>query len=82
MPEGKTQDISALLNDNAFEYRALQEFSVEFVDKAFGHSGVTPPSGEDFEQTPSGGGTPEQAQDETGWFERAKVTYQKEAENE
>lgn len=82
LPEGKTQDVTALLNDNAFEYRALQEFSVEFVDKAFGHAGVTPPSGEDFEQTPSGGGTPEQAQDKTGWFERAKVTYQKEAENE
>lgn len=82
LPEGKTQDVSALLNDNAFEYRALQEFSVEFVDKAFGHAGITPPSGEDFEQTPSGGGTSEQAQDKTGWFERAKVTYQKEAENE
>lgn len=84
MPEGKTQDVSDLLNDNAFEYRALQEFSVEFIDKAFGHSGVTPPSGEDFEQTPSGGGTPEQSEDKTGWFESAQITQVKEdeAENE
>ena len=84
MPEEKTQDISALLNDNAFEYRALQEFSVEFIDKAFGHSGVTPPSGEDFEQTPSGGGTPQQSEDKTGWFESAQITQVKEdeAENE
>lgn len=78
LPEGDTLDVSALLNESKYEYRARQEFTISFIDEACGHSGITPPNEEQFEQTPSGGGTPEQAEDKTGWFESAQITQVKE----
>lgn len=79
--EGRTVDISALLNDAKYEYRAMQEFSISFVDDVYGHSSTTPPAGQDSTvPTPSGGGTSDQAADTSGWFESAEVNYSKEAQ--
>ena len=44
--EGSTLDVSALLNDAKYEYRAMQEFSIGFVDDVYGHSSATPPAGQ------------------------------------
>lgn len=77
--EGKTVDVSALLNDAKYEYRAMQEFSISFADDVYGHSSVTPPTGQDSTvPTPSGGGTSDQVADTSGWFESAEVNYSKE----
>lgn len=77
--EGRTVDVSALLNDAKYEYRAMQEFSISFVDDVYGHSSTTPPAGQDSTvPTPSGGGTSDQAADTSGWFESAEVNYSKE----
>jgi len=79
--EGRTVDVSALLNDAKYEYRAMQEFSISFVDDVYGHSSTTPPAGQDSTvPTPSGGGTSDQAADTSGWFESAEVNYSKEAQ--
>ena len=79
--EGRTVDVSALLNDAKYEYRAMQEFSISFVDDVYGHSSATPPTGQDSTvPTPSGGGTSDQAADTSGWFESAEVNYSKEAQ--
>lgn len=78
--EGSTVDVSALLNDAKYEYRAMQEFSISFVEDVYGHSSTTPPAGQDSTvPTPSGGGTIDQAADTSGWFESAEVNYSKEA---
>lgn len=87
LEEGNTLDVSALLNESKYEYRAQQEFVLSFVDSTTGHSGVTPPAEQGEDNTvpsPSGGGTPEQSEDKTGWFESAQITQVKEdeAENE
>lgn len=83
--EGSTLDASALLNESKYEYRAMQEFSLNFTEDVFGHSGVTPP-GKQTENntvpTPSGGGTDEQANDTSGWFESAEINYIKEEKAE
>lgn len=79
--EGSTLDVSALLNDAKYEYRAMQEFSISFVDDVYGRSSATPPAGQDSTvPTPSGGGTIDQAADTSGWFESAEVNYSKEAQ--
>lgn len=77
LAQGNTLDVSALLNESKYEYRALQEFTVEFVDEVIGHAGITLPKGEVFKPTPSGGGTKEQAESETGWFHEVELIYKK-----
>ena len=52
-PEGDIKDTSAVL-DNDYSYRAMQEFVVSFVQETRGYAGI---SRENWEPTPSGGGT-------------------------
>lgn len=40
--EGPTQDVSALLGANQYEFRALQEFTVDFLQEAHGAAGIAP----------------------------------------
>ena len=59
-PEGDTQDVSGLLDTN-YEYRAMQEYVVEFTQTANGLAGITR---KDWKPTASGGGTKELASQE------------------
>lgn len=59
-PEGDAQDVSGLLDTN-YEYRAMQEYVVEFTQTANGLAGITR---KDWNPTASGGGTKELASQE------------------
>ena len=58
--EGDILDTSAVL-DSDYEYRAMQEFAVEFMQEARGYAGI---SHDNWEPTPSGGGTADLASKE------------------
>lgn len=78
LPQGDTVDVSALLNDSVYEYRARQLFTVNFAEETRGYAGITPPDKEEFEETPSGGGTQEQADSQIGWFNKVEVAEKNE----
>ena len=59
-PEGEAQDASGLV-DTSYEYRAMQEYVVEFVQIVQGYAGI---SRDDWKPTASGGGTEELANSE------------------
>lgn len=40
LPEGPTQDVSELIDNSKYEYRAMQEFTMDFIQNAAGVSGV------------------------------------------
>lgn len=71
MPQGSTQDISELLDNTQYEYRAVQEFTIEFMQEVHGWAGVR--TGEDFQPTDSGGGTEELANLITGWADDVEI---------
>lgn len=54
-PEGDIRDTSAVL-DSDYQYRAMQEFVVDFMQVSKGYAGISRGS---WEPTPSGGGTQE-----------------------
>ena len=54
-PEGNIKDTSAVV-DNDYSYRSMAEFVVGFVQETNGYAGI---SRENWEPTPSGGGTQE-----------------------
>lgn len=56
-PEGDAQDVSGLV-DTSYEYRAMQEYVVNFTQTVRGYAGI---SREGWEPTASGGGTKELA---------------------
>lgn len=58
--EGPVKDATGVLDPN-YEYRAFQEFTVAFKQEAYGYAGI---SDDDWEQTSSGGGTAELAEQE------------------
>ena len=59
-PEGDAQDVSGLV-DTSYEYRAMQEYVVEFTQTVQGFAGI---SSENWHPTASGGGTEELANSE------------------
>lgn len=59
-PEGEAQDVSGLV-DTSYEYRAMQEYVVEFVQTVQGYAGI---SRDGWQPTASGGGTEELANSE------------------
>ena len=40
LPEGMAQDVSELVDNSKYEYRAMQEFTVDFIQNAAGVSGI------------------------------------------
>lgn len=52
-PEGNILDTSAVL-DSDYEYRAMQEFVVDFIQESQGFAGI---ANDSWKPTPSGGGT-------------------------
>lgn len=67
--EGSVNDISAVV-DTAYEYRAMQQFVVNFLSESRGKAGIAPIGGAEFTPTASGGGTPQLAELEIGEFEK------------
>lgn len=67
--EGSVTDISAVV-DTTYEYRAMQQYVVNFVSESRGKSGIAPVEGTEFAPTPSGGGTYQLAELEIGSFEK------------
>lgn len=68
--EGPIQDISALLNDTRYEFRAMQDFFVSFTQTSAGKAGI---SRLDWQQTPSGGGTAELADMQDDFIENDSI---------
>ena len=72
--KGDVRDVSALLNGTRFEYRAMAEFDVDFMQSYAGAAGIRGTDGT-FTQTASGGGTQALADEDIGYFERVeKIT--------
>ena len=63
---GQVQDLSGLLEDNRYEYRAMCELNVTFLLNFYGAYNT-------IEKTASGGGDDELINAKTGWFEDAEI---------
>lgn len=72
-------DISDILNDTSWEYRAMVEFDVAFTQTVSGGMGIRDGTGK-WKQTSSGGGSSKLANAKTGYFEKVKIEYDKEEE--
>lgn len=71
---GQVQDLSGLLDDNRYEYRAMAEINVTFLLNFYGAYNT-------IEKTSSGGGSDELINAKTGWFESAEIEEQKGVKN-
>lgn len=67
LPEGFVQDVSALLNNAQNEYRAMQEFAVDFIGEAREAAGIAAKPGTAWKPTSSGGGTKQLSEETAGW---------------
>jgi len=87
LENGPVRDLTQLINDTSWDYRAMTELDVYFTQNAVGYTGTDhelgvefgpdgrpKPPGEGFEETPSGGRTPELADQFTGWYEQVETT--------
>ena len=87
------QDLTELVNDTTWDYRAMVELEIGFTQTAVGHGGIMweggAASGEDgkplaeqpeFTPTPSGGRSQEIADQSTGWFEQVEIEYTQDKE--
>lgn len=86
MRHGEVKDISGLINDVEWDYRAMVEFDVDFTQVAVGAMGVLSessiktPDGSasqvidpEWSETASGGGSESLASVETGYFEKVDI---------
>ncbi len=71
-PEGDIIDTSAVL-DSDYEFRAMQEFVVDFVQETGGYAGIGRDS---WEPTPSGGGTAALANEQISNIECCNIEIQ------
>ena len=84
------RNLSDIINDVRWEYRAMVELEIWFTQSAAGHTGTmwdggvaydengNPLSLGKFKPNSSGGGTQELADDTTGWFEQVEIEEEKE----
>jgi len=86
------QDLSQVINDSQWQYRAMVELNVSFTQWSAEHNGVLGeasiifgedglPTGVDstkWQQTPSGGGSQKLADEETGFFEEIQPKIEEE----
>lgn len=75
LPEGPTMDVSELIDSAQYEYRAMQQFTVEFTQNAAGVAGIIhiPAAPEAGEPPDHPDGTPPDAQlpDSSSWEQTA-----------
>ena len=81
---GEIHDLTNIINDTAWDYRAMVELDIGFTQSVFGHSGINYEDGIEFDEngnpmpesvfkpTASGGRTKELAGEFTGWFEQVE----------
>lgn len=88
----QVRDLTGLINDTSWDYRAMLELEIGFTQTAAGFSGIMFEDGakldddgnpldagdDPFTPTPSGGRTQDLADDFTGWFEAVETEYEKE----
>ena len=87
----EVRDLTALINDTTWDYRAMIEIEVGFTQSAVGYTGIMWENGvaygedgrplaeqPEFKPTPSGGRTLELAGNATGWFEQVETEFIKE----
>jgi len=87
LENGPVRDLTQIINDTSWDYRAMTELDVYFTQNAVGYTGTDhelgveydpdgnpKPPGEGFDETPSGGRTPELADEFTGWYEQVETT--------
>ena len=85
----EVNDLSQLINDTSWDYRAMTELQVGYTHHAVGHTGTMWDGGVHYDEhghpvklpfvvTPSGGRWPEGAEASTGYFEKV-ITEWKEA---
>ena len=88
---GGVRDLSEVINDSQWQYRAMAELAVSFTQWAAEYNGILgeysiifDDSGspvdvnrEEWRQTASGGGTQELADESTGFFEKVLIDYWK-----
>ena len=79
----RVRDLTELISDTTWEYRAMAEMEIRFTQTAAGHGGFMYEGGVPldengnfvsgtFANTPSGGRSPEIADQSTGWFEQVE----------
>jgi hypothetical protein len=85
-PSSDVLDVTALISDTQWEYRAMVELEIDFVQYAIGATGILDETsivdgGIDPKwngPTPSGGGTQELADKDIGYFQSVEVEKEKE----
>ena len=72
---GTAQDLTGLINDTNYQFRAMAEITVYFTMVAAGHTGTLDIDGHVSQATPSGGGGPalEQAESGGGCFTAVEI---------
>lgn len=76
LPEGNIQDLDALVNDSSREHRAMQQFTVDFLQQASGVSGSCG-FGDGWHPPASGGGDEQLAGTDVGYFVEAEIEQRK-----
>ena len=84
----EVQDLTELVNDTTWDYRAMVELEIGFTQTAVGHGGIMWEGGitygedgkplseqPEFTPTPSGGRSQEIADQSTGWFNQVKTEF-------
>lgn len=64
----QVQDLTELINDTTWDYRAMVELEIGFTQYAIGYAGI----GQNVPNS-SGGGTKELADEDVGWFEQVEI---------
>ncbi|MDR1687275.1 MAG: hypothetical protein LBS21_01525 [Clostridiales bacterium] len=86
---GQVKDLTTLVNESSWEFRAMTELEIGFTQFSSGYTGTNYENGletdengnqteKPFNPTPSGGGSQELADGFTGWFEQVETEYVKE----
>ena len=86
----QVRDLTELTDDTTWDYRAMTELEIRFTQTAAGHGGFMYEGGApldengnvvsgSFAHTPSGGRSPEIADQSTGWFEHVEIVNEDES---
>jgi hypothetical protein len=65
-------DLTDIINDTQYRYRAMCQYNVSFTQNSKGYANISPTNGK-WQQTKSGGGTQELANQETGYFTKVNI---------
>ena len=78
---GTVRDLTGVISDSSWQYRAMTELELGFTERTKGHTGTGYEHGKPltgnkpFEPSPSGGGSQKLADKFTGFFEDVSVEH-------